>query len=186
MQLLSSRVLDCMCKGPMSMKNDENEMVKLRALVCAACLLLLSIANLACRARGTMDAIAESHIEANAPEGAEFDQDLRRDLTRYLCIDASDCRVEYEYLRKGATQSGTSYPKYYLWTKCVKNGKLTSEGAVRVAAIDQSYFKVTDFLTAKEIIGSPNDIGNVFPAALVYKIRKKAQQSLESTSTGRQ
>jgi hypothetical protein len=129
----------------------------------------------ACKAQGPMTAIANSHIEATAPKGELFDSYLKRDLTSYFCNDVSSCRVDYEYLRQGATQSGISYPKYYLWTKCFKQGQLKTEGAVRVAAIEQSHFEVTNFFTADEIIASPDKVKSVFPATLIDKILQKAK-----------
>ena len=122
-----------------------------------------------------MTSLANSHIEANAPKGELFDKYLQRDLTAYFCNDAKDCRVEFDYLRNGATQSGASYPKYYLWAKCFVKAQLKTEGAVRIEAVDQKSFHVTDFLPAKEIAASPNRVVSVFPAALVDKVLERAK-----------
>ncbi len=138
-------------------------------------LAFLLVLTCGCRAQDPMTAIANSHIEANAPKGELFDKYLKRDLTSYFCKGQDDCRVEYEYLRQGATQSGVSYPKYYVWTRCFTKGHLKTEGAVRVAAIDQQYFEITNYLSAKEITDSPDTVGGVFPAALVDKIVQKAK-----------
>lgn len=136
---------------------------------------LLSIAVVTlCMALGCTNPIADSHIEANVPKGKTFDEYLTRDLSSYFCT-TKDCRVEYEFLREGPTQTGISYPKYYLWVRCFTGGKLTAEGAVRVAAVDQKGFDVTDFLSAKEIVTSPDEAAGIFPAALLDKIGKKAR-----------
>jgi hypothetical protein len=140
------------------------------ALIAPVCVI-----NFGCNAQDPMTTLANSHIEANAPKGAFFDAYLKRDLTAYFCKGQSDCRVEYEYLRQGATQSGISYPKYYPWTRCFTKDQVTADGAVRVAAVDQKYFDVTNYLSAKEIISSPEEVGTVFPAALVDKIVEKAK-----------
>ena len=123
---------------------------------------------------GCTNPIAESHIEGNVPKGKAFEEYLRRDLTSYFCT-TKDCRVEYEFLRDGPTQTGIAYPKYYLWVRCFTGGKLTAEGAVRVAAVDQSAFDVTHFLSAKDIVTSPDEAAGVFPAALLDKIGNKAR-----------
>jgi len=135
----------------------------------------LLVLTCGCNAQDPMTAIANSHVEANAPKGELLDKYLERDLTAYFCKGQSDCRVEYDYLRQGATQSGVSYPKYYLWAKCFTKEQLKTEGAVRVAAVDQQYFDVMNFLSAKQIVTSPDEVGHTFPAALVDKILEKAK-----------
>lgn len=138
-------------------------------------LVFLFILTCGCNAQSPVTPIANSQVEANAPKGESFDKFLKRDLTNYFCKRQGDCHVEYEYLRQGATQSGVSYPKYYLWTRCFTKERLNTEGAVRVAAIDQKYFEITDYLSATEITSSPDNVRGVFPAALVDKILQKAK-----------
>jgi hypothetical protein len=122
-----------------------------------------------------LTAIAESHIEANVPKGKLFDEFLERDLTNYFCREAMDCTVKYEFLREGPTQTGLSYPKYYLWVKKLKGTAVTDEGAVRVAAVDQNGFDVTHFLSREQISASRSQVASIFPAALVDKIVQKSQ-----------
>src|SRR5438094_5556117 len=63
-----------------------------------------------------MAAIAESHIKGNVPAKARFDKYLWRDLTAYFARSTGKkVAVAYEFLREGPTQTGSSYPKYYLW-----------------------------------------------------------------------
>jgi len=120
--------------------------------------------------------VAQSHIEGNVPKSNSFDEYLSRDLNRYFCGGgAHDCKVEYEFLRNGPTQLGTSYPKYYLWAKKLTGGKVTMEGAVRVAAVDGEGFDVTDFLSRSQIVAYPGDVASIFPAPLVDKIMQKAR-----------
>jgi hypothetical protein len=117
------------------------------------------------------DPVANSHIEANVPASGQFSSLLARDLRSYFQAP----RVDYELLRQGPTQTGISYPKYYLWVK-VRNssGALSSEGAVRVAAIDQIRFEVTNFLPAQEIRAKPTAVEQTFPRPLVESILSHA------------
>ena len=80
--------------------------------------------------------------------------------------------MEFELLRKGPTQSGMSYPKYYLWVKGFEGDKKVIEGAVRVAAIDRKEFSVTDFCTPQELRSDPDLASRVFPAVLVPGIKE--------------
>ena len=120
--------------------------------------------------------VAKSHIEGNVPKD-KFDEYLSRDLNNYFCGGVNDCRVEYEFLRTGPTQTGISYPKYYLWAKCLKGGKITMEGAVRVAAMEQEGFDVTHFISRAQITADPTEVASVFPAPLVDKIVQKARRT---------
>lgn len=118
-------------------------------------------------------AIAESHVEANIPIDKDFDLFLRRDLQNFASKQyGSTTSVEYELLRNGTTQTGVSYPKYYVWVK-IKNGDDIYEGAARIAAIDKSEFKVTDWLPIETIKNYPEAIYNVFPKPVCDKINEK-------------
>ena len=118
------------------------------------------------------DPIADSHIKANVPACGQFSNLLARDLQSYF----QAASVDYELLRQGPTQTGISYPKYYLWVK-VRNssGGLSSEGAVRVAAIDQARFEVTNFLPAQDIRAKPTAVEQIFPRPLVESILSRAK-----------
>jgi hypothetical protein len=120
--------------------------------------------------------LADSHIEGNVPRGAFFDEYLKRDLKNYFCGESKDCIVTYELLRDGPTQTGISYPKYYLWARCLRKNTVEREGVVRVAAIEKKRFDVTNFLSRDDISKSPEQVGSVFPAALLDKIIRKAHE----------
>ena len=117
---------------------------------------------------------ANSNIQSDATDSSSFNESLRRDLTAYFCKTYKKCRVDFEFLQNVPTPTGVSYPKYFLWAKAFSANKLISEGAVRVAAIDQQHFDVINFLDADEITASPADVEQIFPAALVQKIIAKA------------
>lgn len=118
-----------------------------------------------------MDDIAKSHVEGNALAPSKFDKVLKRDLTAYFQKSkGKGLTVNYKYLREGATQSGVSYPKYYLWVSVYRHKRLIDAGAVRVAAIDQSYFEVTNYLSKAQIRKNPKQIELVFPQPVCAKI----------------
>ena len=113
--------------------------------------------------------IQRSHVEGNVPPAEQFDAVLRRDLASYFKSQS----ISYELLREGPTQSGVSYPKYYLWVRASLPNE-TVAGAVRVAAIDKTRFEVFDFISSKQIQADPSQVQQVFPALLVPSILAKA------------
>jgi hypothetical protein len=123
--------------------------------------------------------VAKSHVEANVPPGKLFDELLRRDLNSYFCKD-HDCEIKYEFLRDGPTQSGTSYPKFYLWVKIIEGGIVAEEGAARVAAVEQKRFDVTHFLSREQISQSPSQVASIFPAPVADRIAEKTRSSSRS------
>lgn len=130
--------------------------------------LLLLLPPVFCQGQMFND-LAQSHIDANVPE--KLGKCMRRDLKAYFTERRKEKvnKVEYEYLRKGPTQTGVSFPKYYLWVKiCV--GKQIEQGAVRVAAIDGSKFEVTHFISSEQIIKFPETVSSIFPSSLCSTI----------------
>ena len=122
----------------------------------------------------TIRDISTSHIKGNAPQDAVFAKYLQRDLITYFTkLTGKKLTVEYEFLRQGATQSGLSYPKYYLWVKLRHGKRILHEGAVRVAAIEQKQFEVTDYLSKADMKKSPLQIEGVFPPSVAEKIRQR-------------
>lgn len=116
--------------------------------------------------------IRSSHVEGNIPEQSQFDADMKRDLMQHFC--SGPCSLKYELLRKGATQSGVAYPKFYVWIR-FSTGQSSIQGAARVAAIDKNGFSVTHFLSSKEIAADPSQVGTIFPAPLVANILDRAK-----------
>src|ERR1700733_3434766 len=86
-----------------------------------------------CAAQDTTANIARSHIDANVPSSEFFDSYMKRDLASFLCKGVVPCRIEYQLLREGPTQTGIAYPKFYVWVKCFVEEHLQTEGAVRLA-----------------------------------------------------
>ena len=117
--------------------------------------------------------ISRSHIDANVPAAGDFDRFMLRDLAGYFAATFKDQPVHYELLRDGPTQSGVSYPKFYLWVT-VGNGKSPQQrGAVRVAAIEKKRFEVSDFISEDAVKKDPSGIYRVFPASVCEKINAK-------------
>lgn len=118
--------------------------------------------------------IQRSHIEGNVPGEKVFEIYLRRDLTKYLQGKTGKrVTVKYEPLRIGPTQSGVSYPKYYLWVTASDKGKVITQGAIRVAAIAKKRFEITDYLTVAELRKAPEEIDRTFPVLVGDKIRAR-------------
>ena len=122
-------------------------------------------------------AIQNSHINANAPEYHTLEDRMVRDLETYFNekLNRKDVRVTSELLRQEATQSGVAYPKYYSWVRVKESGgKLITSGAVRVEAIEQETFRVTNFVPSESIKSGAGKIEEIFPALLCDSIRSHA------------
>lgn len=121
--------------------------------------------------------VAQSHIDGNIPIMADFDKFLKRDLERYFSKTlGKPVDVSYEFLRKGPTQTGISYPKFYLWAEIHGDDRLIDQGAVRLAAVEQIRFEVTDFLSKAEIQSTPSKVSKIFPQLLVSSIIEKVKK----------
>jgi hypothetical protein len=141
-------------------------------LIFATVLLLVG----ACTASGQSvgDAIADSHVRANVPDEKDFDAFLKRDLESYFKdLKKKDVVVEYQLLRDGPTQSGTAFPKFYIWVTVKENGTLLEDGAVRVAAMEKKRFGVYDYLTRADIERDLDKVYQTFPRLVVEKIKEK-------------
>lgn len=112
--------------------------------------------------------LQQSHIEANVPRPESFEKLLARDLLAYFRASDSPTAtgVTFKLLRNGPTQSGVSYPKYYLWAEVFSGSELLQKGAVRVEAVERTHFEVTDFMSKAQILSAPEDVERVFPAVL--------------------
>ena len=108
----------------------------------------------------------------------DFSKSLINEASAYLTKKESQkISAEIELLRKAPTQSGIAYPKYYIWVRGVNpENKTITEGAMRLAEIENSNFKITDFVTRDSIISDPLQLDMIFPKALVPLIRQKAER----------
>jgi hypothetical protein len=138
--------------------------------------LLVSLFALAAQPAFAQSDLQRSHIEANVPAPEEFERLLQRDLLAFFkqSVGSAITSVEVQPLRSGPTQSGVSYPKFYLWVKVMAGSSVQQTGAVRVAAVQRTRFDVTDFMAAASIKAKPSEVGAVFPAALVPSIQERA------------
>lgn len=111
----------------------------------------------------------QSHINAHAPEKADFEKAITRDLIAYFQENNAQVDdVSYTLLRKNATQSGVSFPKYYAWVD-VKNSedRILKSGVVRLAASQKTAFTVTHYVSSQDINASPSSLDMVLPSALI-------------------
>jgi hypothetical protein len=116
------------------------------------------------------------HIAANVPADADFMGLLRRDVASYLRANGMERpTLTLELLRRGPTQSGVSYPKYYIWIRGAGPNSSTIEGAMRVEAVERLRFVVTDFALANAIHAHTADLSSTFPAMLIPSIERRAQ-----------
>jgi len=114
-----------------------------------------------------MAELQRSHIEGNVPSAQNFDSYLSRDLKSYFGAKNKEIEVRYELLRNGPTQSGVSYPKYYLWVEVRLGTRVLKQGAARLAAIDKVRFEVFSFLSKAEIQAKPEEAAKLFPRMLL-------------------
>ncbi len=122
-------------------------------------------------AQSPLDAVAQSHIDGNIPDKANFAEFLERDLNAYFSkLICKPVVVDYELLRDGPTQTGISYPKYYAWVKAIEDNQTLSEGAVRLAAIAKKRFEITHFLSIIEMKRNPESVFRVFPRSIGEQI----------------
>jgi len=146
--------------------------MKKSQLIVATVLLLVGACTASCQSIG--ESIADSHIRANVPDEKDFDAFLKRDLELYFKeLKKKDVAVEYQLLRDGPTQSGTAFPKFYVWVTVKENGTLLEDGAARVAAMEKKRFGVYDYLARADIERDVEKIYQVFPRPVADKIKEK-------------
>jgi hypothetical protein len=124
-----------------------------------------------------LGAISQSHIDGNVPPDSIFDDLLRRDLLQYFHPLLGDrLTVDFELLRRGATQSGIAYPKFYLWVVVRRDGKPLNEGYARVAAVDRTGFTITDFIPRTAVADDSSILFAVFPAPVATAIMTRQRR----------
>jgi hypothetical protein len=145
-------------------------------------ILLLAVCAASCgHEEARVQGLAQSHADANVPLQPAFDSLLRADLATYFTSHlARDVKVDYELLRRGPTQTGIAYPKFYAWVR-VQAGGTVEEGAVRLAAKERTRFEVTHFIPEAEIRRAPQSLNTVFPPAVADSIRKRLRLFFQNT-----
>ncbi len=138
--------------------------------ICASLLLLVPVWAASGQTIG--DSIADSHVRANVPDEKDFAVFLKRDLESYFKdLKQKEVVVDYQLLRDGPTQSGTAFPKFYLWVTVKEKSSVLEDGAVRVAAMDKKNFEVIDYLTRAHIEQDLEKIYKTFPRPVADKIK---------------
>jgi hypothetical protein len=126
----------------------------------------------------SMQDLQSAHIAAHVPIGDDFEAFLVRDLAAYFVGQGIAAPVvTYELLRDGPTQSGVSFPKFYVWVSVTGSSGSVVDGAARVAAIDRTHFEITDFVSREQIVTQPASLDLVVPAALVDMTVERARRS---------
>jgi hypothetical protein len=140
---------------------------------------LTALAPASALAQSSFAELQLSHIHANVPASTNFSSFLKRDLLSYFHNQGlvAATSVSFTLLRDGPTQSGVAYPKFYVWVLVLNGKKVLTQGAARVAAIEQSHFEVTDFLSSSKVRALPEEVSSVFPAPLVSSIVSRAESA---------
>lgn len=105
---------------------------------------------------------------------AALEQDLLVHFSTLSSIRVTD--VDVSLLRDLPRQSGIADQSYYAWVVLRSDTGQTRSGAVRVVGVEDSRFKVTDFLTRETLDADPAAAAKVFPAELVPEISKRARE----------
>lgn len=125
----------------------------------------------------SMPELQSAHIAAHVPIGGDFEALLVRDLAAYFVRQGITAPVvTYELLRDAPTQSGVSFPKFYVWVSATASNGSVVDGAARVAAIDRTHFEITDFVSRDKIVTQPDSLDLVVPAALVDMTVERARR----------
>lgn len=121
--------------------------------------------------------IQASHIDANLPATREEFMKLAQTAFKsHFKPRFGEVQVKLELLRDGPTQSGVSYPHFYLWAEAIRSGRTLERGAARVDCVERTHIVITDFLTAQEIHDNPGRVATTFPSALTESVRQHASR----------
>lgn len=116
------------------------------------------------------------YVSENVPKESQFNSFLTRDLNAYFMAKLQrQVVVEFDMLRRHATQSGTSLPKYYIWVRMSEKGKVVEQGAARIVAVEKTHFEILQYVSQAEIQRDPEIIKSLFPESLCPDILMKAK-----------
>ena len=117
-----------------------------------------------------VQSLADSHIQGNVPADKDFLPFLQRDLNVHFGGQAGTPAVQrVEMLREGPTQSGVSYPHFYLWVMLL-DGR---EAVVAVDAIDKKRFQVDQVFFAAEIATNQEVMNGKLPPPVAASALKR-------------
>jgi len=151
--------------------------ILLALIIVAGAFLLLKYREYSRESR-IIDDLLQSHIDANVPPDNVFDRFLQQDLTKYFKPTmGSDFAVQYDFLRRGPTQVGIGYPKFYLSVQITRGRQLLKEGYVRVAAVDRREFLITDFIPQASVLADSTVLDSVFPVLVRAEIMARIRRS---------
>ena len=149
----------------------------LALIIVAGAFLLLKYREYSRESR-IIDNLLQSHIDANLPPDSVFDRFLKRDLTTYFKPSmGSDLAVRFDFLRRGPTQVGIGYPKFYLSVQVTRGRQLLTEGYARVAAVDRKEFLITTFIPQASVLADSTVLDSVFPELVRAEIMARIRRS---------
>ena len=136
----------------------------------------LSLLAIAATSACAQTSLQQSHTDGNVPPQESFAEFLNRDLLAFFQAGAasSATSVQFHLLRNGPTQSGVSFPKFFVWVKVFSSATVLEEGAASVAAINRTHFEITNFQSAQQINARPSVVSSIFPSVLVPIILERA------------
>ena len=151
--------------------------VALASILAIGAVFVLRITDYNRRSR-VIDDLLQSHIDANVPPDSLFGQFIRRDLAKYFQLSPdSDLTVQFDLLRRGPTQVGISYPKFYLSVRITRRRQLLKEGYARVAAVNREGFDVTDFIPRAAVLADSAVLAGIFPESVRAEIMTRIRGS---------
>lgn len=122
-----------------------------------------------------MEQIHQGNISYHTPAPADFHRLLQRDLNAYFREKYKNSNTIYEMLKDEPTQLGVSFPHFYVWAKVSCRGKLVTQGAVSLDAIEQNEFHVTQFFSIHQIRANP-EIVKAMPPSTWDKVLNRAKR----------
>lgn len=122
----------------------------------------------------SLQAFSSPAVEGFSSESAS-EYLVEESLRLYFFNDAqASADLDWEFLRQGATRVGVTYPKYYLWVKVSREGRVLSQGAACLAVMGQGQLMVTDYFNLSEIQKSSPRMQAVFPKSVLHGIKQHA------------
>lgn len=120
-----------------------------------------------------LDSYDKSAVDANQKD---LSPNFALTLKEYFRLKTSkNVTIQFDLLRKGGTETGIAFPKYYAWVEIFEGTSRIERGAVRVAEVDTGKYEVTHYLADSEIESDPDIVYSIFPKELGDRIIKKVK-----------